>query len=277
MKKDSAPSGAGIVWYVSGAFISILRNRSLYGRLVGRDIHNRYKGSVLGIVWTLLNPLSLLVVFSFVFGLVLKARWGIGGRNFTLVLFSGLILFTFMAECVNRGPTLILQNANYVKKVVFPLELLPAVVLGSATINLVLSMAILMIGELWYGGGLPVTWIAMPLVIFPLILLTYGWVLFLASLGVFLRDLAQLTGILTLLLMYLGPILFPVDMVPSQFRPWLNLNPLTFPVTQFRAIALNNQWPDWSGLCWYTLIAISITTFGFWWFWRTKNGFADVV
>ncbi|NID15768.1 ABC transporter permease [Luteibacter yeojuensis] len=268
---------AGVIWYLTGGFLSIFANRSLYARLVDRDVRIRYKGSVLGIFWALLNPLSLLVVFSFVFGIVLNAKWGVGGRNFTLVLFSGLILFTFLAECINRSPLLILQNSNYVKKVVFPLELLPGVVLGSAAINLLVSLLILAAGELWFGGGVPITWIAVPLVLLPFLVLTYGVILFLSSLGVFIRDLAQVTGILTMLLMYLSPILFPIDLVPLQFRPWLSINPLTFPVTQLRLITLSGNWPDWIGLLWYSFAAISICTTGFWWFWRTKNGFADVV
>lgn len=268
---------SGTLWYVTGAFTSILANRSLYMRLVGRDVHVRYKGSILGIMWALLNPLSLLVVFSFVFGIVLNARWGLGGHNFTLVLFSGLILFTFLADCINRSPSLVLENANYVKKVVFPLELLPAVTLGTATINLALSLLILAGGELWYGKGLPVTWIAVPVVLLPLLVFAYGVVLFLSSLGVFIRDLAQLTSVLTMLLMYMGPIIFPLDLVPIQFRSWLSLNPLTFPVTQLREVTLNGHWPDWVGLGWYSAVALFVCTGGFWWFWRTKNGFADVV
>lgn len=268
---------SGALWYITGAFRSILANRPLYVRIVGRDVHARYKGSILGVMWALLNPLSLLVVFSFVFGIVLHARWGIGGHNFTLVLFSGLILFTFLADCINRSPGLVLESANYVKKVVFPLELLPAVPLGTATINLGLSLLILAGGQLWYGQGLPVTWVAVPVVLLPLLVLAYGVVLFLSSLGVFIRDLAQLTSVLTMLLMYMGPIIFPLEMVPAQFRPWLNLNPLTFPVTQLREVTLNGQWPDWIGLVWYGAIALFVCTGGFWWFWRTKNGFADVV
>jgi lipopolysaccharide transport system permease protein len=274
---QSTTSRGGMAWYLTGAFSSIVANWPLYARLVGRDVHTRYKGSMLGIVWALLNPLSLLVVFSFVFGIVLNARWGVGGRNFTLVLFSGLVLFTFLADCINRSPMLVLQNANYVKKVVFPLELLPAVTLGSAAINLALSLVILAVGELWYGGGLPLTWVAVPVVLLPLLVLTYGVVFILSSLGVFIRDLAQLTGIITMLLMYLSPILFPVDMVPAAFRGWLSLNPLTFPVIQLREVTLNGHWPDWVGLGWYTLVALAVCTVGFWWFWRTKNGFADVV
>lgn len=268
---------SGMAWYLTGAFSSIMANRSLYVRLVSRDIHVRYKGSILGLLWTLLNPLSLLVVFSFVFGVVLHAKWGIGGHNFTLVLFSGLVLFTFLADCINRSPGIVLENANYVKKVVFPLELLPAVTLGTATINLGLSLLILAGGELWYGHGLPVTWIAVPIVLLPLLVLAYGVVLFLSSLGVFIRDLPQVTGILTMLLMYMGPIIFPLDMVPAQFRALLWLNPLTFPVTQLRQVTLNGQWPDWIGLGCYSVAAFAICVGGFWWFWRTRNGFADVV
>jgi lipopolysaccharide transport system permease protein len=232
---------------------------------------------MLGALWALLNPLSLLVVFSFVFGLVLKARWGNGGHSVSLILFSGLVLFIFFSDCVNRSPLLVIQNSNYVKKVVFPLELLPAVSVGGALVNLGISMAVLFIGQLWIEGGVRWTWLLMPVVVAPLVLAAAGVSYLFASLGVFIRDLAQITGTLTMILMYMSPILYPLDLVPIAFRPWLNLNPLTIPVTQFRQLILDGTLPDWSLLGGYILVAYVFLVFSFWWFWRTRNGFSDVL
>lgn len=226
----------------------------------------------------MLNPLSLLVVFSFVFGVVLNARWGVmPGANFPLLLFAGLVPFIFLSESITRAPMLILENSNYVKKVVFPLELLPFVVTGSALVNLGIALLILLLGQLWVMGGITYNWIFVPLVMAPLAMLATGVVMFMSSLGVFIRDLAQMTSVITMLLMYMSPILFPISMVPPAYRPFLSLNPLTLPVTQLRQVTLEGRSPDWAALGIYYLVAYTVLVIGFWWFWRTKKGFADVI
>jgi lipopolysaccharide transport system permease protein len=245
--------------------------------LVARDVSLRYKGSVLGFLWSMLNPLALLALFSFVFGVVMRARWGSGSQNFSLIIYSGLILFIFLSDVVNKAPTLILQNDNYVKKVVFPLDVLPAVTVGGALVNLLLAMLILLVGELLMAKTLPWTWIFVPLIVLPLLMLVLGVVYFLASLGVYLRDIAQVTGIITMVLMYLSPILYPVDMVPMEYRGWLDLNPLTLPVNELRQVTLHGGLPHWGALGLYGLVAYGVLVFGYWWFIRTKNGFADVL
>lgn len=258
-------------------FVELCRHRLLLRRLVARDVSLRYKGSVLGFLWSMLNPLALLVLFSFVFGVVMRARWGSNQQNFSLILYSGLILFMFLSDVVNKAPTLILQNDNYVKKVVFPLDVLPAVTVGGALVNLLLAMLILLVGQLLLTGTVPWTWMFAPLIVFPLLMLVLGVVYFLASLGVYLRDIAQITGILTMFLMYLSPILYPVDMVPSEYRHWLDLNPLTVPVNELRQVTLGGHLPHWGVLGLYGLVAYAVLVFGYWWFMRTKNGFADVL
>jgi len=265
-------------WYAIGPIISVARQWALYRRMVVRDLSLRYRGSVLGTVWSLLNPLFLLVIFSFVFGVVLNARWGVmPGSNFPLILFAGLVPFIFLSESITRAPTLILENSNYVKKVVFPLELLPFVVIGSAVVNLGIALLVLLLGQLWVMGGITHNWFFAPLVIAPLVLLAAGIVMFMSSLGVFIRDLAQTTSVLTMFLMYMSPILFPISMVPPAYRPLLSLNPLTIPVTQLRQVTLGGQPPDWVQLGIYYLLAYIVLIGGFWWFWRTKKGFADVI
>ena len=275
---SSSPKKMPLGWFLLAPFAVLLGNRSLYFRLVSRDVSLRYKGSVLGLVWSMINPLALLAVFSFVFGIVMRARWGSGGgENFSLVIFSGLVLFIFLSDIINKAPLLVILNANYVKKVVFPLEILPSVATGGSLVNLVLALLILLLGQLLATGGLPWTWIFVPIVIAPFALLGLGFVYFLSSLGVYLRDIAQITGIAVMVLMYMSPILYPVDMVPAQYRDWLYLNPLTFPVNELREVTLYGHLPDWVGLGLYSLVAYVTVVVGFWWFWRTKNGFADVL
>lgn len=265
-------------WYALAPVMSVARQRSLYRRMVVRDLSLRYRGSVLGAVWSLLNPLSLLVLFSFVFGVVLNARWGVTpGANFSLILFAGLIPFIFLSESITRAPTLILENSNYVKKVVFPLELLPFVITGGAAVNLCIALFILLLGQLWVMGGITYNWIFVPLVITPLAMLATGVVMLMSSLGVFIRDLAQMTSVITMFLMYMSPILFPISMVPPAYRWILSLNPLTVPVTQLRQITLEGRPPDWTELGIYYLVAYAVLVVGFWWFWRSKKGFADVI
>ena len=265
-------------WYAVAPIISVTGQWQLYRRMIIRDLSLRYRGSVLGAIWSLLNPLSLLVVFSFVFGVVLNARWGeVPGANFPLILFSGLVPFIFLSEIISRSPTLILENSNYVKKVVFPLELLPFVINGSAVVNIGIALIILFVGQIWVMGGVTYNWLFAPLVIVPLVMLASGIALFMSSLGVFLRDLAQMTNIITMVLMYMSPILFPINMVPAVYRPFLNLNPLTLPVIQLRQVTLEGRSPDWGALGIYYFVAYVVLVAGFWWFWRTKKGFADVI
>lgn len=279
MTTSARRATGGIAWYAFGAFLLLFRERSLFARLVSRDVGSRYKGSVFGILWSLLNPLALLCVFGFVFGVVFQARWGVAGdtKSFALVLFSGLVLFLFASECINRAPMLILQNSNYVKKVVFPLELLPPVVVGGAAVNLCISLAILLVGQLVLEGALPLSWISVPIIVLPLAVMMAACVFLLSSLGVFLRDLGQITGLVTIAMMYLSPVLFPIESVPERYRGLLQLNPLTVPVAQLRAATLYGQWPDWAWLGLYALAAYVLLVLSFAWFWRSKNGFADVI
>lgn len=272
-------SKMNLSWYLIAPFVVLWKGRTLCARLIGREVNLRYKGSVLGVLWSLLNPLALLAVFTFVFGIVMQARWGSAGeqKNFSLVIYSGLVLFIFLADVVNRAPLLVLQNANYVKKVVFPLEMLSATSIGAALVNLLISLGVLFLGQLWITGSIPWTWALFPIVLVPFVIFNFGVVLFLSSLGVYLRDVAQLTGIAVTVLMYMSPILYPLSMVPLKFRALLNLNPLTIPVNQLRELTLYGHMPDWIGLLYYSAVAYVVLVFGFWWFWRTKNGFADVV
>lgn len=245
-----------------------------------REVLGRYRGSVMGLVWSFFNPILMLAVYTFVFGVVFQARWGEhpgGNIEFASILFAGLIVFSIFSECVNRAPSLILNNVNYVKKVVFPLESLPWVAMGSTIFHSLMSVVVLLLLYLWTHATLQWTVLLFPLVIFPLLLLTMGLSWFLASLGVFLRDVGQIVGVLTTVLLFTCPIFYPASALPEAVRSYLFLNPLTFVVEQARATLLWGKLPDWSGLGLYFVVSVVVAWLGLLWFQKTRNGFADVI
>lgn len=260
---------------------SILRHRQLIFEMIRRDVVGRYRGSVGGLVWSFINPLVMLAVYTFVFSVVFKARWGTtqasGNAEFAIIMFVGMIVHALFAECINKAPGLILSNVNYVKRVIFPLEILPVVALGSAFFHMLVSLAILLVFHWIMVAHIDLTVLWLPLVILPFTLLTLGVAWFLAATGVFVRDIAQTTGILTTILMFLAPVFYPVSALPEAYRPFLNLNPLTFIIEEARAVTLWGNPPNFVGLALYAAIALLVGACGFWWFQRTRSGFADVL
>lgn len=246
-----------------------------------REVIGRYRGSVFGILWSLFNPILLLIVYTFVFSIIFKARWGVdlgGGKSeFAMILFAGMITHALFAECVNRAPTLILGNANYVKKVVFPLEILPWIAMGSALFHALISVFVLVVFNMAINMSVHLTSILFPLTLLPLIIFTMGVSWFLASLGVYLRDLGHVIGLFTTILLFLSPIFYPVSAVPEEYRWAIYLNPLTFIIEQMRATLLWGKPPDFAGLGVYLAVSMIVAWVGFWWFQRTRRGFADVV
>lgn len=260
---------------------SLWRNRQLVTQMTRRDVIGRYKGSAMGLAWSFLNPVFMLVVYTFVFSVVFKARWDVGGEEsktqFAVVLFVGMIVHGLFAEVLNRAPGLILANVNYVKKVIFPLEILPIVSMGAALFHTLISLAVLLIAFAMFNGFLHWTAVFAPLVLLPLIILTLGLAWMLASLGVFLRDVGQTIGIVTTVMMFLSPVFYPVTALPEELRPWLMANPLTFIIEQAREVLIWGHLPDWLGLSIYTLIATAVAGLGYAWFQKTRKGFADVL
>jgi len=250
--------------------------------LVRREIVGRYRGSALGILWSLLTPLFMLAVYTFVFGTVLKARWSEASETaslaeFGVILFAGLIIFQLFAEVITRAPNLILSNQNYVKKIVFPLEILVPVALGSALFHAAVSFIVLLVFMLVIHGGVPWTVLLLPLVIAPLLLLILGLAWFLASLGTYVRDIGQVLGTVVTALMFLSPIFFPLSALPDWLQPWLALNPISLPVTQARDVLIFGKLPNFAALGVYTLAAAAIAWLGYTWFEKTRKGFADVL
>lgn len=221
----------------------------------------------------------MLGVYAFVFTAVLKAQWTQSGprSEFVMILYAGLIVFNFFAECVNRAPSLVIANVNYVKKVVFPLEVLPIVTLGAAAFQLAINLIVWFIFHLVWIGIPSATILCLPIVLLPLVAMTAGVSWFLASLGVFLRDVNQVIGIAITVLMYLSPVFYPLSTLPPQFRPFMLLSPLTLVVEQARGVMLWATLPDWTAWFVYFLISILVASLGFNWFRLTKRGFADVL
>jgi lipopolysaccharide transport system permease protein len=203
---------------------SVWRNQHLIWQLIRRDVIGRYKGSFMGVMWSFFNPLFLLVIYTFVFSVVFKARWGDDGSSsnsqFSILLFVGMIVHTFFAETLNRAPTLISSNVSYVKKIVFPLEILPVVVVGAALFHTFVSVLVLMGASILINGHLPWTIVLIPLVLFPLVILTLGVTLGLASLGVFIRDISQPIGMIMTVLLFASPVFYPITALPERIRPW---------------------------------------------------------
>jgi lipopolysaccharide transport system permease protein len=260
---------------------SLWRNRQLIVQMTKREVVGRYKGSALGLAWSFFNPVFMLTVYTFVFSVIFKSRWDVGGEEsktqFAVVLFVGMIVHGLFAEVLNRAPSLILSNVNYVKKVVFPLEILPVIVMGAALFHSIISLGVLLAAFALFNGYLHWTVVFTPLVLLPLVILATGLAWMLASLGAFLRDVGQTIGIITMVLMFLAPVFYPVTAVPEEFRPWLMANPLTFIIEQAREVLIWGRGPDWTGLGTYTVVAMAITWAGYAWFQKTRKGFADVL
>jgi lipopolysaccharide transport system permease protein len=221
----------------------------------------------------------MLAVYTFVFSVVFKARWP--GRSeskteFALILFGGLMVFNLFSECINRAPGLVLGNVNYVKKVIFPLEILPIVAFGSAGFHMLISLFVWLIFYLAFFGIPHATIALLPVVLLPLGLMTLGFSWLLASLGVYLRDVTQIVGVLTSVLMFLSPIFYPIVALPEAYRPFMQISPLTFVVEQTRDVmwGLGVDWVTWAI---YMLVSLMLAWLGYAWFQKTQKGFADVL
>lgn len=261
---------------------SLWGHRQLILQMTKREVVGRYKASAMGMAWSFFNPVFMLVVYTFVFSEIFKSRWGgVGGDDsktqFAVLLFVGMIVLNLFSEVLNRAPTLILANANYVKKVVFPIEILPVISMGAALTHSLISLVVLLVAFVVFNGYLQWTIVFFPLIFLPLVVLTTGLAWMLASLGVFLRDVGQTIGIITTTLMFLSPVFYPITAVPEGFRAFIMANPLTFIIEQAREVLVWGHLPNWLGLFAYTVVAIAIAWLGFYCFQKTRKGFADVL
>ena len=259
----------------------ILDQRELWWRLTEREILGRYRGSALGLGWSFITPLAMLAVYTFVFSQVFKARWGgleqAGPLGFAVNLFAGLIVFNLFSECISRAPGLIVSNPNYVKKVVFPLEVLGCVTVGSAIFHAITSSIVLLIFELIAFKQIPLTLLWLPIIWIPLIIGTLACTWILSAAGVFLRDIGQLIAVGLNMLMFLSPIFFPVSALPERWQPLLQLNPLAKVIEQTRRVAVQGLNPDHSYILFGITITLAACELSFRSFTKSKKALADVL
>lgn len=261
-------------------FRALSRHFALIVQMARRDVVGRYRGSFVGLLWSFFNPLLMLIIYTLVFGVIFKSRWNeqAGGNfQFAIILFAGLNINSMFADCANRAPSLVVENTNFVKKVVFPLETLSWSVLGAALFHLGVSTIVLLAIEWMALGSIPWTAVLFPVVVVCFMPFVAGVIWLLASLGVFLRDLKQAAGIATTALMFLAPIMYPKELIPERFRGWLYLNPLTVIVESSRDVLVWGRLPDWPMLGAYALLSVLFAWAAFAWFERSRRGFADVL
>jgi len=258
---------------------SLIKNRSLVYQMSKREVVGRYQGSAMGLAWSFFNPILMLAVYTFVFSQIFGARWGEGVSQieFASILFAGLIVYQLFSECIVRAPSLILSNVNYVKKVVFPLEILPWVSLLASLFHASINTVVLMLFYLVIHGSLAWTVVFVPVILLPLILVVMGFSWLLASLGVFIRDVSQIIAVVVTAMMFLSPIFYPASAFPESYQLFFYLNPLTFIIEQIRDVVLWGNLPNWSGLGLYLMAGMTLALLGFAWFQKTRRGFADVL
>ena len=260
---------------------NLRRHGTLIQQFVKRDVLSRYRGSYLGMLWSLLRPLSMLALYTVVFGYIFQSKLGNHPNesklDFTLALFCGLILFDFLAECTSRAPTLVLSSPNYVTKVVFPLEILPVMAVGAALTQLVISFVPLFIGLVCAHGTIPLTALYLPVLLVPLILLCLGLTWLLASLGVFVRDINSVVPVLLMIVLYASAIFYSISKVPPGLLPIVLYNPLAVVIDEARNAVLWGVPPDWPHYSLMLAVSFVVLVVGYAFFMRTKNAFADVL
>ena len=265
-------------WHIGA---NLGRHAMLIRQFVKRDVLSRYRGSYLGVFWSLLRPLSMLAMYTVVFGYIFESKLGTRPDetkfDFTLALFCGLILFDFFAECLARAPILVLTNTNYVTKVVFPLEVLPVVTVGAAFTQLVISFIPLLVGLACAHGFVPLTVLYAPIILIPLVLLCLGITWLLASLGVFIRDINSFVPVLIVIILYASAIFYPISRVPPNLLPLVLGNPLATIIDQTRNAVLWGVPPAWGPYGMVLLASFVVMIIGYTFFMRTKNAFADVL
>lgn len=263
---------------------SVVRHRELIWQFIRRDLRERYRSSALGMLWTLITPLAMLAVYTLVFGVIFKSRWPDSHSNsildFSLTLFTGLVAFGVFADVANRAPGLVVGQINLVKKVVFPLETLVASGVGAAVARSLIELIIVLAGLLIAGQGLHWTMVFLPLYYLPLIFLCLGIGWFLSALGVFLRDINHVVGVVVQLLLFLTPVFYSIDLFkpfPPLARDLVAANPLHIIIDGFRRCLVWGRTPDWWPLAAVTGFGLLVMLAGHWWFAKLKRAFADVI
>jgi len=260
------------LWELPGRF-------ELIGSLARRELAARYRGSALGLVWTMLTPAVMIAIYTFIFAGIFGARFGERGTawDYALYLFCALLPWTAFQEATQTSAGVIVAQANLVKRVVFPLESLPAAQALAALATQLFGTTVLVAATLIIQRELHASLLWLPVLLAPQLLAMLGAAWLVASLGVFLRDTAQAAGLLLVAWMFLTPIIYPEQIVPARYRALISLNPFTPLVRNYRRVMLEGTPPDWFGLGYFALFAVALFFFGYWWFAKTRKNFADVI
>lgn len=283
---DLSGNGVKGVWFNEGPaapFDVLWRNRHLIFALAQREFLARYRSNIFGVLWSLLVPLTMLVIYTIVFAYIFPSRWASSAMQlqkenvFPLLLFSGLLLFALFAEPVTRAPRLVLDNANYVMNMRFPVEIFPWVAVCAAVINFLLGNAVFFLVYFFIIGLPPVTSLFLPLVAFPILLFAVGISWLLASLGVYFRDVGQIVGPVTSALIFLSPVFYPIGALPEKFRFLFYFNPLTPVLEMAKDCIFWGRLPDFPVLIFYIMLGWMVAWLGYNWFRKTQEGFADVI
>jgi len=265
---------------LSAMFGHIWRYRSLVWLMTKREVIGRYRGSMMGILWSLVNPIIMLTVYTLVFGFIFHPQWPevqAGKANYAVILFTGLIVFAFFSEFITRSPNVLIGNINLVKRVVFPLEIFPCVIIGGILFHIMIQLCVLLAFYFMIHFYLHWTVVFIPLIFVPMIFFALGAGWFLTSTGVFVRDTGYAMQILSMVMMFLSPIFYPVTAIPEKFRTWLYLNPLVFIIEQLRDVVIWGKVPDFFGLAVFSCASIFVAWLGFFWFQKTRKGFSDII
>ena len=268
-------------------FAMISCHRTLLKQLIQRNIKNRYNGTILGLAWCIIHPLAMLSIYVFIFSCVFSARWvAVGVKNpvvgeskwaFAVIMYCGMAIYSVFAESIALAPSIIVSNVNFVKKVIFPIEILPISYVVAVIVVNFFSFAVLFAGAVFFMDALSWKMLFVPLIMLPFYFYILGWVYFIASLGVFFRDIAQFISLITQVLFLMTPIFYSIDMVPKRFQIALKINPLTWFVEEVRKVFLFNTSPDWKSYLLLFGCSFIVFILGFLWFKRTQRGFADVL
>ena len=272
----SAQAARRAVWR---PLLELPRRTDLIWPLTRRFLSARYRGSALGLLWALLTPVVMIAIFTFIFAGIFQARFGEGGTawDYALYLFCGLLPWTAFQESVQQSSNVVVAHSNLVKRVVFPLETLPVAQALASLAGQLFGTLALLAATLVIRRELHATLLWLPVLMLPQLAFTLGASWLVASLGVFIRDTAQAAGLILTAWMFLTPIIYPETVVQEPYRRWVELNPFTPLVRGYRLTLLEGRPPDWQGLAYFSLVALLVFLFGYWWFARTRKNFADVV
>lgn len=259
---------------------SMVKNRFIIWQMTKRNVIGKYKGSFLGVVWSFLNPLILLFIYTFAFSVVFKAKWGLeeeGHLDFALILFASLTIFNLFGDTLRDSPNLVLNYPNYVKKIIFPLEILPIVNLCTSLIQAGINLIIFIFFFLMTNFYLPLTIFLIPFIIFPLILIALGVSFFLASFGVYFRDIGYFMGHVITIFLFTSPVFYSMERIPKSIQKFTYINPIAIILENARSVMIFGKYPNWSELIFYSILGFVLLISGFWWFQKTRVGFSDVL